>query len=152
MLSDNHVRILQHLRHDARASLASISRSTAIPTSTVFDNYQELERGPIIKHAILLDFERLGVPLRKRYLLSAPRRERLKAFLLGHQNINNASRTGSTEAFCEAYFQNVLEIENFRTALKNAKIRVLGEYDIVEELKHEEFMPELPMERNRNGA
>ena len=44
MLTEKHFAILAELRGDARMSLAVMSRKTGIPTSTVFDYFNELER------------------------------------------------------------------------------------------------------------
>ncbi len=143
MLTEKHRAILSQLRHDARMSLAAISRRTGIPTSTVFDHYQELKGSVILRHAALPDFTRLGYPLRKRFLVKAKERGETLAWLKRHPAVNNLYRVDAYDAFFEAYFKDAAELETFREELRRGvKIRNLKEHDILEELKHEAFVPE----------
>jgi DNA-binding Lrp family transcriptional regulator len=147
MLSEKHVRILQQLRANARMSLARIGRATGIATSTVFDSYQVLQCEANLRHITILDFERLGYPLRKQYLLRTGDRRAALAWLKKHPRINNLYRVDSHDAFFEAIFANMNEAEEFRQQLKQElKPKELKEYDVLEELKHEAFVPTVPEE------
>ncbi len=142
MLTDNHLAILAKLRSDARMSLAKIGRETGLPTSTVFDYYQDLLDGAIARHVTIPDFGRLGCPLRKRYLVRTADRKRTLAWLKSHPNVNDLYRVDSHDAFFEAYFPDVNAAETFRDSLKQAlRPRELKEFDILEEIKHEGFAP-----------
>ncbi len=141
MLTDKHLVVLAKLRCDARKSLASIGRETGIPTSTLFDYYQELKEEVILRHVAVPDFAKLGYPLRKRFFIRGDDRNALSSFLLEHRNVNVVSRIDHAHAFCEAFFKTQAEVETFKEELKRLKPKEVKEYDVLEELKHEAFTP-----------
>jgi len=143
MLTGRHIRILQQLRKDGRMSLARISRETRIATSTVFDYYKDLKQEAITRHATAPDFSSLGYPLRKVYLVRNGDRQKALEWLRLHPAVNNLYRVDAYDAFFEAYFASVNETEEFRQQLRQAlRPKELKEYDILEELRHEAFVPE----------
>jgi len=143
MLTGKHLAILAKLREDARVSLAKVSRDTGLPNSTVFDYYEELKNGPILRHTTLPDFSRLGYPLRKKFIIRSNDRDGLFTFLRNHQNVNNLYRIDHAQALCEAYFSSIAEVETFKQELRQyVKPKELREFDVLEELKHEAFLPE----------
>jgi DNA-binding Lrp family transcriptional regulator len=142
MLTSRHVRILQQLRKDGRMSLARISRETRIATSTVFDYYKDLKREAITRHVVALDFSSLGYPLRKVYLIRNGNWQKALEWLRLHPAVNNLYRVDVYDAFFETYFRSVNEEEEFRQTLKQQlKPTEVKAYDILEELKHEAFVP-----------
>ncbi len=148
MLREKEALVLEVVRRNCRASLALMSRLTGIPQSTLHSLLRAIEERAVIKHACLLDFERLGYPLRKRYLLRAKRREELLAFLRECVVVNNLYRTDLVEAYAEACFATAREAEEFRHLLSRRGARPVKILDVLEELKHEEFVPRASPARN----
>lgn len=142
MLTEKHLAILGKLREDARVSLAEISRTTGIATSTVFDYYQQLVQKVIIKHTMLPDFKRLGYPLYKKFLVRTKNRSKTHTWLKEQEAVNNLYRVDTHDAFFDAYFADVAELEEFRESLQEElQPQELREIDILEEIRHEAFMP-----------
>ncbi len=144
MLSEKQFAIVSALRKDARTPLALISRETGIPSSTVFDYYQQLQGSIILKHTPLLDYEKLGYPLRKKFLLRTKNRKELLAWLAEQPAVNNLSRSDSYDAVVEALFRNVAELERFKEELQHLQPYLSREIDLLETLREKEFMPSLP--------
>ena len=142
MLTSKHFAILTQLRNDARLSLAEVSRRTGIASSTVFDYYQDLFEEAVIKHAAMPDFKKLGYPLRKKFLVRGKQRDKVLAWLKNHGLVNNLYRVDGWDAYFDAYFTDANELETFRETLaQELQPRSLQELDVLEELKHEAFMP-----------
>ena len=123
-------------------SLAEISRKTGIATSTVFDYFNQLEKHVVLKHACLPDFKKLGFPLRKKFLVRTKDRKAALTWLKEHSAVNNLYRVDAYDAFVDALFPDVNALEDFKEELKRTlKPKELKEFDILEELKHEAFIP-----------
>ena len=63
------LRILAHLRNNARASITGISRKTGIPVSTIFDRIRVYENQLVHKFTALIDFSKLGFNVRANIFL-----------------------------------------------------------------------------------
>ncbi len=145
MLTPKHYDLLRELRDDARLSLAEVSRRTGIASSTIFDYYQQLAKHAILRHVTIPDFASLGYPLHKKFLLQAKDRKASLAWLKAHSLINNLYRVDAWSAFFDAHFQNVNEFEIFKEEIQRSlKPQTLEEFDVLEELKHESFIPTSP--------
>jgi len=94
-LKEEDVKILSHLRNNARTSLVDISKETHIPQSTVYQRLEQYERKYIKKHTCLLDFERLGFKVKTMMVLKIRKEDRLNflEFIAQHPHINNAHKT-----------------------------------------------------------
>jgi len=141
-MTPKHLAIIQALRKDARATLADINRETGIPTSTLFDYYRQLAAEVILKHTTLLDFSALQYSIRKQFLLRAKERKEAFAWLRVRREVNNLVRLDSFDVSFDAYFRNVAEVEAFKEALERKLApRQVREFDLLETLKEESFIP-----------
>lgn len=138
------LRILTHLRHDARMNLTTISRKTGIPVSTIFDKLRSFEDGIVCRFTALVDFARLGYPVRANiFLKSDPTaREGLKAYLLAHERVNNLWRINNGYDYAaECLFSSIKEAEEFVEAIET-QFRILDKtvYHIIDDLAREKAL------------
>ncbi|HJX05608.1 MAG TPA: Lrp/AsnC family transcriptional regulator [Candidatus Nanoarchaeia archaeon] len=137
---NNNELILKHLRRDARKSFSSISRETGIPVTTVFDNYQKLEKSGIIKkHASLLDFRKLGYYYRSFVFVRANEIDKLLSFLNDSSNVNSIFRTGDNDYLVDVVFPSIKEFYYFIDSIREFNLEKLEAHDVIEHLKKEEF-------------
>jgi DNA-binding Lrp family transcriptional regulator len=110
------LKILQHIRRNARENLTTISRKTGIPVSTIFDRLRSHERDFVIKFTALLNFAKIGYPVRATILLKiAPEsRNAAKNYLIEHGSVNNIFRINNGFDFsAECVFESIREVEEF---------------------------------------
>ena len=141
LLTKKELLILTKLRENSRKSLASISRETGIPISTVFEKVNDLGEEIISKYSPLLDFSKIGFGLKVNFLLkSVKKKDELKKFLIENKNVNSVLRINREfDFFVECFFSSMKEIEEFKESIKNFKIQDKREFFIIEEIKKEEF-------------
>ncbi|MBN1157224.1 Lrp/AsnC family transcriptional regulator [Candidatus Woesearchaeota archaeon] len=135
--------IISHLRKDGRASLTDLSRKTNIPVSTIFDRIKHHD-GFIKRHAVLIDFARLGYNTRANILIKVDRaeREEVKNYLLNNLSVNSVYKVNSNHDFMiDAVFKDIKEMEEFQERMdEKFKIKNKQIYYIIDELKKEEFL------------
>lgn len=128
--------ILKELRINSRKSFAALGKKLKIPTSSVYDKYKKLDK-IIIKKTSLINFKKLGFPIRTIIILKTD--ESLN-FLEQHFNINNIQKISSDNKdflSIEVIFQNQIEKQEFYKKIKQEFVK---EYEIVEEIKKENFL------------
>jgi Lrp/AsnC family transcriptional regulator for asnA, asnC and gidA len=145
MITEKDVKILCHLRKDARKKVTEISRTTMMPATTIYDRLKVHRRTGIVKrHTALLDFRKLGYNATAMVALkvSNDHREQLREYLQNHPNINSLYRVNTEHDFlAEVVFENLSKLQEFlddtasRFQLQNTKV-----FNIVDEMKKEEFM------------
>src|SRR5688572_26174504 len=93
----NDLKILQYMRQNSRMNLTTISRRTGIPVSTIFDRLRSQEGELIKRFTALVDFAKLGYPIRAEIFLKveAVDRKKLAAYLLVHGRVNTLSRVNN---------------------------------------------------------
>ena len=139
--SEQDLLILHELRKNSRNSLVNIARITSIPTSSVFDKVNTLQKNLIRKHVSILDFSKIGYGLTAHYLLTASKKAALKHFLLRHPNTNTISMVNNgTDYFVEAIFKNMKQAEEFSEELQQFGLKYYHEHYIAEEVKREDFL------------
>jgi DNA-binding Lrp family transcriptional regulator len=135
---------LQHLRADARTNLTTISRRTGIPVSTIFDRIKAYEHRFVRRFTALLDFAALGYAVHTSILLKVDpqSREKVKAYLLAHQQVNSLSRINNGYDYAaECVFTSIREAEEFVEGLEmQFLIRDRQVFHIIEELAREKVM------------
>lgn len=142
MLTEKHFAILAALRQDARRSLAQVSRETGIASSTVFDYFSHLSEQAVLKFTTIPSFHQLGYPLHKKFLLKSRNRQRALEWLQQEPHVNNLYRVDGHDAFFEAFFADMQQLEEFKERMEEAlKPKRLQEFDILEVLKQESFVP-----------
>ncbi|MBN2458882.1 Lrp/AsnC family transcriptional regulator [Candidatus Woesearchaeota archaeon] len=137
----NHTAILKHLRQDARKSFSTISRESGIPVTTVFDNYQKLERDGIIKkHASLMDFRKLGFFYRSFVFVKLREHEKFLSFINSHPGVNSVFRIDGYDFLIDTVFPSIKEFYNFLDQVRDFDIEKLECHDVIEHIKKEEFL------------
>ena len=136
--------VMTYLRLNARESLTTLSRKTAIPVSTIYDKLKLYKDHFIIKYTTLINFARLGFNARANILLKADRdsRQALREYLINHYHVNSVYKISNGYDFLvEGIFRNVKEVEDFLDILGDKfTIEETAVYYIVEDLKKETFL------------
>jgi DNA-binding Lrp family transcriptional regulator len=143
ILEKEDMMILSHLRENARKNLTSISKSTGIPISTIFDKLKKYDGDLIIKHTAMLDFAKLGYEVKVHIMMKVPKENRddLRTHLLKDARINSVYRINNGYDFMvEAFFKNMKEVNDFSECLEKFKVKDAEEYYVLEEIKKESFM------------
>lgn len=115
-MATSDLRIIQHLRRDARMNLTTISKRTGIPVSTIFDRVRSREGAAIKRFTALMDFTRLGFPIRAQLLLRVDPASRaaVRNYLLAHERVNNLLRVNNGFDFlADCLFTTIKEAEEF---------------------------------------
>ncbi len=143
------LKIIAHLRKDARIPLTRLSRKTNIPVSTIFDRLKAKEEDVIVKHTTLLDFSKLGYHTRANIAVRVEREDKdsLKEHLLKNPSVNSVCRINNGYDFMiEGVFKQIKDMEEFLDNLENRfKIVDKKTFFIIEDLKKEEFMADPQM-------
>lgn len=137
------IKIITHLRQDARMPLTKMSKKTHIPVSTIFDRLQSKDIA-IVKHTSLLNFPKLGYNTIAKITLKVEKEDRqnLKEFLLKHQSINSVCRINNGYDFMvEGIFTGIQEMEEFIEKVENRfRISDTQSFFVLEYLKREAFL------------
>lgn len=138
------LKIIAHLRKDARMPLTKMSRSTQIPVSTIFDRLKHNEAGVIVKHTTLLDFSKLGYHTRASIVLKVDRgdKEKLQQYLERCNAVNSLYRINNGYDFMvEGIFEQIKDMEEFLDKL-DTEFNILDKkaFYMIEDLKKEAFM------------
>jgi len=138
------MKILSHLRNDARMSLTSMSKKTSIPISTIFDKIKLLQDDIIKKHTTLLDFNKLGYSTRASIMIAVDREDKdaVKDYLNKHPSINSVYKVNNGYDFMvEGIFRQIKDMEDFLDKIDSKfQIKDKKSYFIIDELKRESFM------------
>lgn len=138
------LKILTHLRIDARMPLTKMSKKTSIPVSTIFDRLKINQNNLIIKHTSLIDFSKLGYHTRANITLRVDKedKENVKEFLLKNHLVNSVYKINNGFDFMiEGIFKQIKDMEEFLEQLENRfKILDKKSFFIIEDLKRESFM------------
>lgn len=137
MLNVKQEQLLRLLRDHGRVSFVDMERLTRIPASTAYDNVKVVQEC-VSKYTAMIDFEQLGYPVRKRFLISSKSRRDLVNLLRRHQGLNNLHLTNGWQAYSEHYFRNLREVHSFISTLRVVKPKIT-EIDVLEEITHERF-------------
>lgn len=145
-MNEKELKILSHLRKDARTSLSSISLEVGMPLSTVYDKINRMHRNNLIKkYTLLLDLPKLGYPCHNIQVIkiSSLKQRELLLFLQKHANVNSIHNTfGDYNIIVETVHRNVAEHYTFLEELKKIfEISDILEFPLVEEVVKEKFIP-----------
>lgn len=136
--------IFKHLRRNARINLTDISKQTGIPASTIYDRVRANEKIIVKKHTTLLDFSKMGFHAKAKIAIKVQKedRKRLLEFLRQHSNVNSLYRINYGYDFLlEVIYPTIANVEDFINILEsNFKIQEKHIYNIIDEIKREEFM------------
>jgi DNA-binding Lrp family transcriptional regulator len=140
-------KILQYLRRDARMNLTTISRKTGIPVSTIFDRIRVQEREFIVRWTALLDFAKLGLPVRANVFLKVDPQSRdgVRAYLLAHGRVNNLYRINNGYDYAaECLFTDIREVEEF-TELLETQFHIINKhvFHVIDDIAREKLYTDM---------
>ena len=146
MLSIKDKKVISFLRKNARISLTTLSKKTAIPVSTLYERLKAGEKDYILKHTSLLDFNKMGYGCRANVLIKIGRDDRanVKSYLSKCEYVNTLLKINNGYDFMfEAIFENIKTMEEFLEMLDmKFKIKTKHVFYIIEEVVREKFMAE----------
>ncbi len=144
-MNQKELRIISHLRKDARNSLASISHTIDMPISTVYDKLNRLQRNDVIQQfTTLVDFAKLGYHHRAKLAVKVDRSQRddLLLFLQQHSALNSLCEINSGfDFFIETVHKDVKGYTTFVDQLKESFTIEVQEFQILNDLVRERFTP-----------
>ncbi len=136
--------ILSELRKNARESLTKMSRRTRIPISTLHDRIRTNLNNLIKKNCALIDFSKLGFPIRINLLIKVPSKNKkdIAEFLRNNFHVNTLLRvTNEFDFLAELIFKDIKSAGEFIDGLEEKfEIEAEKKYFIIDELKKEEFL------------
>jgi Lrp/AsnC family leucine-responsive transcriptional regulator len=135
-------KLINALRNNSRSSLTEMSIETDIPITTIFKMLKNLEgSGIITKHISLMDFAKLGYPLKIGIFLRADKKDKLTAFLDKQPNLNTLLKTsGNYNFYAEMLFKDMLEYHNLIETLENSGLTKGSEaHYFIADIKQEAF-------------
>jgi len=138
MLSKKEKIILKHLRNNARKSISQIAKEEKVPFLELVEAFINVDSRIIKKYTTLLDFEKIGYPIRSIFILNGDK-EVLNGFLTTHPNINNVSRLSDNGFYAEAAFRSMKEYYEFNSVLDKLNLKRKVSHPIIKEIKREEF-------------
>jgi DNA-binding Lrp family transcriptional regulator len=134
------LQILRMLRNDARIKMADVARCLNLPKTTVNDKYRRMKNNMIVKHATLIDFRKLGNPLRVNIAIEAKKKEELLGFLMQHSNVNSVSTVHSHDFYIDAIFSSMAQMNDFMEELGSFRVTRKNVHHIIEDIKTEDFL------------
>ena len=144
MINEKDIKILCHLRTNARKKITEIAGETGICATTIYDRVRGHEKKLFRKYVALLDFSKLGFYSTTNFAIrcSERDRERLAKFLMEHPSINSLHRVNSGYDFlAEGVFRDIKESTKFAELLKkDYQIEAMHLFNVIEELKKEELL------------
>lgn len=135
--------ILAHLRQNGRKKLTKISKETGIPVSTLYDRMEVLHRQAIKHYACLVDFVKIGFPIRAVVVLKTNKKQRdeLKEFLSRHTYVNTVWKiNNSYDILIEVLFSDFKPFEEFLLQLQDDYgVQKYEVFHLIEDFKQEGF-------------
>lgn len=149
MISQNDLKIISHFRNNARKKITEISREMKIPVTTLYDKIRAHEKKGILKKYItLLDFNKLGYYSRAVLAITVgvEKREQLRNYLMQHPRVNSLYRVDAGHDFVfEVIYEDPDKLQEFidKTELLFTPFQIKT-YNILQELRKEEFLSSIP--------
>ena len=145
ILDETDVKLLGHLRKNARETLTRMSREIRTPISSIYDRLKRLEGLKVIKkYTCLFDLKKTGIHCRVLLLITVheSQKRELEAYLTGNPFVNNlAKTTGVQNLVAECLFRDMKDLESFtETVRKRFKGIAFSVLYILEDLKRESFL------------
>ncbi|MFH1396402.1 MAG: Lrp/AsnC family transcriptional regulator [archaeon] len=141
-LSQKDLLLISKLREDSRTKLTKLSRDTNVPVSTIFDKIKEYRSGVIKRFSCLIEFEKLGYPIKSQIILQVTQkdRDRLKKHLEFNENVNSLFKANNGNFLIEGIFKSIKHSEKFiETLQEKFEIINIQNFYVIEEIKHEGF-------------
>jgi DNA-binding Lrp family transcriptional regulator len=135
--------IICNLRENARSQLKEIGHRVGMPVSTVFEKMKALKSNYIRKFTCILDYDKLGYPVRAKILIRTRKEDRqaLTHFLVASGSVNSVFKINNGYDFIvEGIFKSIFEVEAFLEQMYS-KHKVKTEvFYVVQNIKEEGFL------------
>lgn len=147
MIQKQDTKILACLRENARETITQISKKTQIPISTVYERIKRHKTNTIYKFSALLDFTKFGYTAKAMILFKIYKtdKKRIKEYFISDPNVNSVYKINNGyDYMIEVVFRTIKDLEEFLENLdEEYKIKHKEVHYLIDDLKREEFMPEL---------
>jgi DNA-binding Lrp family transcriptional regulator len=135
--------LISKLRENSRLKLTKLSKETNVPISTIFDRLKDFDKKEIQKFSCLVDFSRLGFPIKTKIMIKVnpQEREKLEKHLNYNERINSLFKINNGYNYLiEGIFKSLKESESFIEKLeKDYLIENIQSFYVLEEIKRETF-------------
>jgi len=135
--------LISKLRENSRIKLTSLSKETSVPISTIFDRLKDFDKKEIQKFSCLVDFSKLGFPIKTKILIkiNSHERDKLEKHLNCNHKVNSLFKINNGYNFLiEGIFKSLKESENFIEKLeKEYVIENIQSFYVLDEIKRETF-------------
>ena len=146
MISANDLRVLSHLRKDARKKVTDISRDMKIPVTTIYDKIRShKKKGIIKKHVSIIDFSKLGLYTTLFIALRTDRisKNDVEKILTNSPNINSLYKVNyGYDYLVEGVFKNLSEAHQFIEKIESLGANQIQVYNTIETIKKEHTLTE----------
>ncbi len=144
MVSQEDKKILIELRQNSREKVSRMAFRMGKPISTVFEKVKSVEKRLIKKYIAVLDYEKLGYPIRTNLLINAGAyQEEVLNLLRNSFHTNTLLKVDNDyHFFAEMFFRNIKEVDAFCDKIHDFGLEDFKMFYVTQTLKHEEFMPE----------
>ncbi len=138
-LTDKELLLLNSLRQNCRSNLSKLSKQIGLSVSTLFNKLKKLEKNHIQKHTIILDYKKIGYPIRNHFIVKPEKTIEFKNLIFNHFNVNSIFLVEKGEYYVDCLFQDFKEMDDFINLMEDNDIKVNQAIHIIEDIKVEEF-------------
>lgn len=139
MKNGSTIKILEHLRSNSRASIASISRATGLSRSVIFRRIKVINKHYVIKYTSIVHLRRMGYKVRAVLFLKSQSKKLMK-FLYNSPNLNSIfALSGKYNLLVDTYFKKLSDYDAFERRLARL-CKDMRIHFVVDEIKEEEFL------------
>jgi len=143
-LKETEKSLIVGLRKNGSRNILKLAHENNIPKSTMFDTLKHLENNNIIKHKSLVNFEKLGYPIKIFMFVKTnlSQKSKLRFHLKDKANVNSLHMVDKNFDFLiEGIFKSLMEVELFVEDLeKNFLILEKQIYHVIDIISHENFL------------
>jgi Lrp/AsnC family leucine-responsive transcriptional regulator len=140
-MKERDMRLVNEMRKNSRRSLTAISMNIDMPLGTVFKAVNRLyKRQVIMKDTCLIDFAKVGFPLKLGVFIRTNAKDELKKSLEDHPNLNAFLRlSGDYDYYAEFLFKDMIAYKDLIDELNDSELVKKMSPHFITDVKHEEF-------------
>jgi DNA-binding Lrp family transcriptional regulator/DNA-directed RNA polymerase subunit M/transcription elongation factor TFIIS len=147
------LRLLAKLRENSRRSLTQLAIRVKMPLSSAFKIVLKLEREVITKYTALLDFARIGFPIKLGVFVSTHDRKKVSEYLSGCPYLNTLLRlSGDYDFYAELVFSEMCLCQDFLDDFMNNKDVRETMVHFLTDIRQEEFLTRHEAEEEEEEA
>ncbi len=142
-MREKDIKIINHVRANARKSLTKIAREMYLPVTTVFDRLKVSEKKHILRYVALLNYNSLGYSAKTHLIVSLDDKDKeaFRNYIMQQPSTNNFFQINSSyNFFVESIFKDIKEAHQFMQFLKarfNFKENI--SYFVLDDITRENF-------------